>query len=121
MATLQLSILKIINLMVKRTSTSIKYQALFRNFIKPTMSLEVSFHILSQHHAILLLKHLLLALYKLIGVEIQSQLRSMGYVVDNSIVADNVDFSGDIFYVLQYLVSQAKSTFHCIIFLAEIS
>ena len=45
----------------------------------------------------------------------------MGYVVDNSIVADNVDFAGDIFYVLQYLVSQAKSTFHCIIFLAEIS
>ena len=80
------------------------------------MSFGVSFHtILSQHHAILLLKHLLLALYKLIqiGVEIQSQLRSMGYV-DNSIVADNVDFAGDIFYVLQYLVSQAKSTFHCI-------
>ena len=40
------------------------------------MSLGVSFHILSQHHAILLLKHLFLALYKLfqIGVEIQSQL-----------------------------------------------
>ena len=46
------------------------------------MSLEVSFHILSQHHAILLLKHLLRA---------------------------------------QYMVSQAKSTFHCIIFLAKIS
>ena len=76
---LQLSIFKLINLMVKRTSASIKGQALFRKFIKPTMSLGVSFHNLSQHHAILLLKHLLLALYKLIqiGVEIQSQLRSM--------------------------------------------
>ena len=47
------------------------------------MSLGVSFHILSQHHAILLLTHLFLALYKLfqIGVEIQSQLRSMVHLL----------------------------------------
>ena len=64
------------------------------------MSLGVSFHILSQHYVILLLKHLL-ALYKLIqiGVEIQSQLRVM-VSVDSSNVADNVDFAGDIFDVL---------------------
>ena len=64
---------------------SIKYQALFRIFIQPTitMSLGVSLHILSQHHAILLLKHVFLALYKLfqIGVEIQSQLRSMVHLL----------------------------------------
>ena len=56
---MQLSIFKIINLMVKRTSTSIKGQALLRNFIKPTMSLGVSLHILSHHNAIHLLKDLL--------------------------------------------------------------
>ena len=50
---------KIINLMVKRTSTSIKGQVLFRKFIKPTISLGVSLHILSHHHAIHLLKDLL--------------------------------------------------------------
>ena len=55
-----------------------------------------------------------------VRVEIQSQLRSMESV-NNSIVADNVDFAGDIFYVLQHLASQAKSTFHCVTFLAEIS
>ena len=69
--------------MVKRTSTSTKDQVLLRNLIKPTMSLGVSLHILSPHHAILLLKHLFLALHKLfqIGVEIQSQLRSMVHLL----------------------------------------
>ena len=35
-----------------------------------------------------------------IGVKIQSQLRSLVTSVDNSIVADNIEFAGDIFYVL---------------------
>ena len=35
-----------------------------------------------------------------IGVKIQSQLRNLVTSVDNSIVADNIEFAGDIFYVL---------------------
>ena len=41
-------------------------------------------------------------------MKIQSQLRSLVTSVDNSIVADNIEFAGDIFYVL-YVVSGIPS------------
>ena len=107
---LQLSIFKFINLVVKRTSTSIKGQALFRN-IKPTMYFGASFHIL--YHSIMVLICWKTFLYfKLIhiGVKIQSQLRSMVFV-DSSIVHTIILTwlgNGDILYLLPGILTKVN-------------
>ena len=99
-----------------RTSTSIKGQALFRNFIKPTMSFGASFHML-YHSIMAFICWKTFWYFKLIhiGVKIQSQIWSM-VLVDSSIVHIILTWLGnaDILYLLPGILP--KLTFHCVTF-----